>query len=95
MGESYYIVYSKELEKIYWFMRKEKADQANLFAIKQYVENHKQLLFAEEIFLNTKNATLVKSLLKDNGSMALELIRSENEDAVSIQYPDGDSHNNN
>ena len=50
MGDLYYIVYCDEQKRIYWFMRKEKADNANRKAIQRYMENHKKDIFGQEIF---------------------------------------------
>jgi len=89
MGELYYVIYSEDSKKIYWFMRKEKADSANLRAMKRYIDNHRKPLFAKEIYLSTKNATKVKALLAINSMWAaLELIKKENPNAISIEYPD-------
>jgi len=69
-------------------MRKEKADRANLFAIKQYVTNHKESLSAEEILLRAQDAVSVKSLLVSDSPAALALIKKENPDEILIEYPD-------
>ena len=62
MCEFYYIVYCDEQKRIYWFMRKEKADNANLRAIQRYIENHKKEIFGQEIFLTEEKASKVKNL---------------------------------
>jgi hypothetical protein len=89
MGELYYILYSDEQKKIYWFMRKEKADNANLRAMQRYMQNHKKTLLAKEIFLTDPIANKIKALLAiDSMWAALEIIKRENPNALSIEYPD-------
>ena len=89
MGDFYYIVYSDEQKKIYWFMRKEKADDANLRAMQRYMQNHKKMLLAKEIFLTKPIANKIKALLAiDAMWAALEIIKKENPNALSIEYPD-------
>jgi hypothetical protein len=89
MGELYYIVYSEKLRKIYWFMRKEKADKANLLAMRRYINTSKSPLIGNEIYLSQHNATKIKALLAiDAMWAALELIEKENPNAIPIEYPD-------
>jgi len=88
MGELYYIIYSEELRKIYWFMRKEKADKANLNAMQRYENTSKTPVIGKEIYLSQNNATKIKSLLGKNQMWAaLELIEKENPNAILIEYP--------
>lgn len=87
MSEPYYIVYSEESDRIHWFVRKEKADLANLLAIKRYVENYKEPLLAQEILLSSKDEAFVKSVFVKDNSAALALIRAKNPIEVPISYP--------
>lgn len=90
MGDLYYIVYCDEQKRIYWFMRKDKADDANLRAIQRYIENHKKDIFGQEILLKEDKANKVKQLLAKNSMWAaLEIIKKENPNASPIQYPEG------
>ena len=88
MVDFYYLVYSDASKKIYWFMKKEAADIANLKAIYRFTKNHKEDLVAEEISLSDKKATKVKSLLATNSMWAaIEIIKKENPNATPIEYP--------
>jgi hypothetical protein len=87
MDDSYYIVYSNIQKRIYWFMKKQKADNANLKAIKNYIENHKKEIIGQEIFLNKEKADKIKYLLAKNSMWAaLEIIKKENPNAIPIKY---------
>ena len=90
MGNLYYIVYCNEQSRIYWFMLKEKADNANLKAIQRYIENHKRNILGQEIYLSENKANKVKHLLAKNSMWAaLEIIKKENPNAIPIQHSDG------
>ena len=75
-------------------MQKKRANLANLLAMKSYVDNHKELLSAEEIFLSTKNAISVKFYLGEDSSIAIKLIKIENPDETPIEYPDNLNYTN-
>lgn len=87
MDNLYYIVYCDIQKRIYWFMKKQKANNANLKAIKSYIENHKKEIIGQEIFLNKEKADKIKHLLAKNSMWAaLEIIKKENPNAIPIQY---------
>lgn len=84
MTETYYVLHDQK--RIHWFLKKEKADERNLQAIKNHIQNFPDLI-AKEISLTKELEKKIKNLLLKSSKKAIELIEAI-EITKLIQFPE-------
>jgi ribosomal protein L15 len=74
-------------KRIHWFLKKEKTDERNLQAIKNYIRNFPNII-AKEILLTGELERKVKSLLLKSSKKAIELIEATTIISKPIEFPE-------